>query len=224
MIIKSKPASIIVFTFLLISLVSWGFVFGASAQTTLVKAEASASQPHVGDTLTVNVKISDAQNLYGVDVTLNWNPSALKLISATPQLGVESYSNGVLHESSAYPVDVEVNSQTGDGEYHLLATSTGSSTPSFSGSGTIVTLQFNVTNAGATGLALDVELSQRTSDGQVSLVEPSTTVDSVNTVIPEFPVITVVVGLAIAAGVTILIATKLRRPRPLNPTKNSNLL
>src|SRR5512133_3585505 len=113
-----KDNKTIVFTFLLLSLLSTVFVFGAAAQATVIKAEASASQPHIGDTLTVNIKISNAQNLYGVDVTLNWNPSVLKLTSATPQLGVESHSNGVLHESSTYPIDVEDNTQ-GDGEYHL---------------------------------------------------------------------------------------------------------
>jgi hypothetical protein len=218
-----KDNKTIVFMFLLLSLLSTVFVLGASAQATVIKAEASASQPHIGDTLTVNIKISNAQNLYGVDVTLNWNPSVLKLISATPQLGVESHSNGVLHESSTYPIDVEDNTQS-DREYHLLATSTGSSTASFSGSGTIATLQFNVTSAGPTGLALDAELSERTSDGQVTLVEPSATVDSINTVVPEFPLLIVVVGLAIVATATILIATKIRRHRPLNPTKNSTLL
>ncbi len=218
-----KDNKTIVFTFLLLSLLSTVFLFGASAQATMIKAEASASQPHIGDTLTVNIKISNAQNLYGVDVTLNWNPSVLKLISATPQLGVESRPNGVLHESSTYPIDVEDNTQ-GDGEYHLLATSTGSATASFSGSGTIATLQFNVTSAGPTGLVLDAELSQRTSDGQVTLVEPSATVDSINTVVPEFPLLIAVVGLAVAATAAILIATKIRHHRPPSPTKNSTLL
>ncbi len=59
------------------------------------------------------------------------------------------------------------------GEYHLLATSTGSSTPSFSGSGTIATVTFSVTSTGATGLALeDVELSDDCIGGTVNLVTP----------------------------------------------------
>jgi hypothetical protein len=211
---------IIVLAFLILSLLSVGIFFSAMGQATVVKAEASSTQPHVGDMLTVNVKISNAHDLYGVDLTLNWDPSVLKIISASPQLGVESHSNGVLHESSAYPIHVEDNSQS-DSEYHLLATSTGASTASFSGSGTIATLQFNVTSVGATGLALDAELSQRSADGQVNLVTPSTSVDAITPVVPEFPTIAIVATLAIATTASIVIATMLIRPKPVYSSKTS---
>ena len=179
-----NPIKLIILAVLVCSIVSICFGHIASAQSTLVKAEASSIQPHVGDILTINIKIFDAQNLFGVDVTLYWNPSTLTLVSSTPQLGVESHAGGVLHESSSYPVDVANNdaSQSG-GEYHLLATSTGSTTPAFTGSGTIATITFTVTSTGATGLALnDVELSQLASDGTINLVNPSTSVDSVTPV------------------------------------------
>ncbi|MGB6067156.1 MAG: cohesin domain-containing protein, partial [Desulfomonilaceae bacterium] len=144
----SRQAKIILFAVLLFSLASTFFMYAASADTMTVNAEATPSQPHVGDTLTVDIKIPNAQNLFGVDVTLDWNPSVLQFISATPQLGVESHSGGVLHESNSYPIEIDDNSQTAAGEYHLLATATGQSTPGFSGSGTIVTLKFNVTSTG----------------------------------------------------------------------------
>jgi len=179
-----NPIKLIMLAVLVSTIVSICFMQSALAQSTLVKAEASTSQPHVGDTLTINIKISDAQNLFGVDVTLDWNPSALKLVSSTPQLGVESHAGGVLHESSSYPIDIVNNDASqSNGEYHLLATSTGSTTSAFTGSGTIATVTFTVTSTGATGLALnDVELSQLASDGTINLVNPSTSVDSVTTV------------------------------------------
>ena len=51
--------------------------YSVSAQGTVVRAEASISQPQVGDTLTVKIKVSNVQNLFGVDITLNWNSSVL---------------------------------------------------------------------------------------------------------------------------------------------------
>jgi minor extracellular serine protease Vpr len=179
-----NPIKAIMVAVLVCTIASICFVYTASAQSTQVKAEVSTIQPHVGDTLTINIKISNAQNLYGVDVTLDWNPSTLALVSATHQLGVESYSGGVLHESSSYPIDVIDNDASqSDGKYHLLATSTGSTTPAFTGSGTIAVVTFTVTGTGASGLALnDVELSQLASDGTINLVNPSTSVDSVTPV------------------------------------------
>jgi hypothetical protein len=204
----TKSTSKIILAILVCMLVSLSLVYSVSAQSTVVKAEASASQPKVGDTLTVYIKISDVQNLFGVDVTLNWNSSTLKLVSATPQLGVESYSGGVLHESSSYPIEVVDNTASqSDAKYHLLATSTGSSTPAFTGSGTIATVTFTVTTAGSTGLALnDVELSIK---GSVDVVTPSTSVDSVNPIIPEFPTTIIIVILIALATATIAISTKL---------------
>jgi hypothetical protein len=212
-----NPIKRIILLVLVCIIASLCFVYTASAQSTLVTAEASATQPHVGDTLTINVKIQNVQNLYGVDVTFNWNPTVLKFISVTPQLGVESHSNGVLHESSSYPVQVDDNTASQeDGQYHLLATSTGASTPAFSGSGTIVTLTFNVTSTGQAGLALsDVELSIQNSDGSMNLVNPQTQADTVNavqTAIPEFPAVNVAIAVVvIVAATAVLVLTTKRR-------------
>jgi hypothetical protein len=211
-----------VFAILIICLVSPCFVYIASAQSTTVSAEASSNQLKVGDTLTVTVKIQDAVDLYGVDVKLTWNTSVLEAFSATNTLGVESNSNGVLHQSAAYPIAVEEDAVT-NGQYHLLATSQGQSTPSFSGSGTIATIVFNVTGTGSANLSLDdVELSTRDSSGEISLVTPQTDVSSVNTVIPEFPVTALILALAVAAAAVIIITTKkISRPQ-LSIAKNAN--
>ena len=207
----TKSTSKIILTALVCTLLSFSLVYSVSAQGTVVKAEASTSQPRVGDTLTVNIKVSNVQNLFGVDVTLDWNPSVLKLVSATPQLGVESHSGGVLHESSSYPIEVVNNDASqSDAEYHLLATSTGSSTPAFTGSGTIATVTFTITSVGSTGLALeDVELSELATDRTVNLVTPSTSVDSVNPIILEFPTAIILVILIALATATVAISTKL---------------
>jgi len=245
-----NPIKLIILAVLVCTIVSTFFGPFVSAQSTLVKAEASNIQPHVGDILTINIKISDAQNLFGVDLTLHWNPSTLTLVSSTHQLGVESHAGGVLHESSSYPVDVVNNDASqSSGEYHLLATSTGSTTPAFTGSGTIATITFTVTSTGATGLALnDVELSQFASDGTIDLVNPSTSVDlvtpvgssvsvtpaisatptvSVTPTIPELPspiILALLVVLATAVLALTMKRLKLGEVCYLNPRVSSKVL
>jgi hypothetical protein len=207
---KLKASSKFFFSILLLALLSVCTVASTSAQTNTVNAQASQSELYVDDTLTVTIKIENAQDLYGVDVTLDWNSQILQIQSATPMLGVESNPEGVLHESTAYPIDIEDNTQSA-GQYHLLATSTGSTTPSFSGSGTIATITFKILSVGDADLQLDAELATRGSDGSVNLVEPTTSVDPVIAVVPEFPQIALVVGLLVAATATVVLATRMQK-------------
>jgi hypothetical protein len=210
------------FTVLILCLISPCMVYAVSAQTTTVTAEANSSQLKVGDTLTVTLKVSDAVDLYGVDITLSWNTSVLEAVSATNSLGVESHSNGVLHASSAYPIDVEDDAVT-DGQYHLLATSQGSSTSSFSGSGTLATITFNVTGTGSANLSLnDVELSTRDATGEISLVTAQTNVSVVTTTIPEFSIAALALALAVAAAAIVILATKKVGKPVLSIAKNAN--
>lgn len=221
----SKLASKFFLVLLVCIVIAIGFSPAVSAQNTVVKAEASTIEPNVGNVITVYIKISNAQQLFGVDVTLSWNPSVLTVIAATAQLGVESHSGGVLHESSTYPIEIDSNNVSqSDGQYHLLATSTGLTTPAFTGSGNIATLTFKVTATGSAGLTFDnVELSIIASDGSVSLVTPSTSADTItaiasgssstpNTSVPEFTNIAVLGILIIIATATAL-STKLLRNR-----------
>jgi hypothetical protein len=209
MINLTKHGKIVLLAVLVISLLSPCLVYAASAQGTALSAQASTNQPKLGETLTVTLKISNAADLYGLDVTLSWNSSVLKAVSATNTLGVESHSNGVLHESSSYPIAVE-DDTISTGQYHLLATSTGSTTASFTGAGTVATVEFNVTGTGAAGLVLDAELSVRRSGGEVSLVTPTTNVDSAIAV-PEFPRTALVVGLIVVAAASVILVIKVQK-------------
>jgi hypothetical protein len=184
------------------------------AASTTVRAVSSSSQPKIGDTITVNITISNVQNLYGVDVNLGWNNQVLKLISAQSMLGVESHPEGVLHESGSDTIMVaEDSSSQQAGEYTLTATSVGSA-PAFSGSATIATLTFNVTSAGSTGLTITSDLADHPASGETSnLIEHTDTADSVTTVVPEFSSITLVAVL-ITAATAALIASKKRLTTP----------
>ena len=85
---------------LVCAVLSFCLISSISAQSsTIIDAQASTSQPQVGSTLTVTLKISNVQNLAGIDTTLQWNPSGLSLTNVVLNLG-DSHSNGVLHGSN----------------------------------------------------------------------------------------------------------------------------
>jgi hypothetical protein len=220
---KAMKQRLVLFTiFTLLCLFS--FDFNVSAQGTVVKAEASTTQPRIGDTLTVNIKILDVQNLFGVDLTLTWDPAVLKVISVTPELGVESHLGGVLLESSEYPIYVQNNDTSVlSGYYHLLATSTGSSTSSFSGSGTVVTITFNVTSTGPSQFSLQSELSDKAPEGgTANLIDHSDIVDTVNAVIPEFPTVVTILLLLFLATAVIAASTRNLKSRSNTSLKKAS--
>jgi hypothetical protein len=203
--LNKKTVYLTAFTVLLIACL----VNGASAQATVVKAEASSTQPKIGDTLTVNITISDVENLYGVDVSLNWNPTVLCLLNAKSMLGAETNPDGVLHEAGSDTLMIAEDSASQEtGEYALVATSVGSA-PEFSGSGIIATLTFNVTNAGETGLTLESQLSDHPAAGETSnFIDHTDTADTVTTVIPEYPSLIVVAMLITIATAALFVNKK----------------
>jgi hypothetical protein len=129
--------------------------------------------------LTVDITITNVQNLYGLDVSLRWNNSVLEVLSATSHLGVESNPEGVLHEvlPDASVYIAEDNASQALGEYHLVATSV-SPAPSFNGSGTIATLTFKVASVGHSELDLVTELADRPPPEEHSNFIEHTDVDS----------------------------------------------
>lgn len=95
-------------TFVLVfALLASSLLCVVSAQNTAVKATSSSSQPHVGDTITVKLTISNVQDLGGVDISLNWNSSVLTLSNVDLNLGVENHPDGVLHGTK---LNYDVNS------------------------------------------------------------------------------------------------------------------
>jgi hypothetical protein len=177
-----------------------------SAQSTTVKAEPSTTAPVVGQTLAVNITISNVQNLFGVDVTLRWNTSVLKVLSNTSLLGVESHPNGVLHESILI---AEASASQQIGEYTLVATSTGSAA-GFSGSGTIATLTFNVTSLGRSTLELETELADKPAPGgdPANFIAHNDVSSSVDVSIPEFPTLPALAALIVFATAALAVSKK----------------
>jgi hypothetical protein len=132
----------------------------SSQSLATVKVEASPSNPHVGETFKVTISLANVQNLYGIEVILKWNSSVIEATKIEPRLGIESYADGVLHESINAPslLIAENNLTTSKDEYRLVATST-SPAPAFSGGGNIVTITFNPIATGSSQLIVQSELS-----------------------------------------------------------------
>ena len=184
-------------------------VLDASPQvsgTTVVQAQPSKSAPLVGETLTVNITVSNVENLYSVDVALRWNASILKFLDAQLRLGVESNPGGVLHEE----VYIIENAAT-QAEYALVATSIGTA-PSFNGSGTIASVTFSVTGIGQAGLQVESELADHPLPGEnANLIAHSDVTGSVGSV-PEFSsIVAAALFLTLATGVIIYARKHLKK-------------
>jgi hypothetical protein len=147
----------------------------------------------------VNITISNVQDLYGVDVTLLWNSAALSVQNVDVRLGVESHPDGVLHETPSAEIFIQENTiDQANGEYDLIATSVAPAS-SFSGSGNIVIITFNVTDVGQSNLVLISELGDYNPSGS-NLIDHTDVDGSVVSVIPEFP-------SAIAIGALLILVT-----------------
>ena len=140
----------------------------AQSSTPTVSVSTSNSSAAVGQTITVNVVISNVQSLYGIDLTLDWNTAVLQLESNQSFIGVETNSQGILHNPTLVVQDA-ASQQTG--EYDLIATSENPAA-AFSGSGTIGTLTFKAIASGQSSLAVSSTLAQY--EGVDQTAEPIT--------------------------------------------------
>jgi hypothetical protein len=228
----SKKILIILFC----ALFSFCLVQGALAQGTVMTAQASTSQPQVGSTLTVTIKISNVQNLAGIDTIFQWNPSILTLQNSMLNLG-DSHSNGVLHGTSiktdinnANPGDIFVIEEKVSGSYHLVAQSIGASNPSFIGSGTIVTLTFKVLSTGSATFSLETELADHPVSGATANnIDHQDTADTVTAVAagssgtpttPEFPITTIIALTIALVTATAILSIKKIKKTTANSIKN----
>lgn len=174
-----KLPNIIVKVFLvwiLLSLMPSSLIWKIQAETasgTVVKVEPQISFARVGETFTVNITVTNVENLYGVEVTLYWNPSILKLVNVDVQLDAEDHPHGVLHK----PISTYKNETSQEQGKYIVAGSSTAPAPSFNGSGNIVRVTFNVTNVGSSRLSLETKLASNlmTPAGVAKIVH--TTVD-----------------------------------------------
>jgi len=120
-----------------------------------VEVEPYASIAQVGETFTINITLSDVKNLYGVELALRWNSSVLRVVSVNVRLGVESHLDGILHE----PLFIAKNETIQEEGKYLLAGTSHSEAPPFSGDGNILRITFNVTDEGSCRLDVEAKLA-----------------------------------------------------------------
>jgi len=135
-------------------------VLNTSSQiATTVKAEPSTVSAPIGEPFNVTLSLSNVENLYGIEVLLNWNPAVLRVENVEVHLGVETFSDGILHETSYSPsiFIAENNVTQTEGEYRLVATSMAPAF-SFNGSGNIVRITFEPTDLGDSELDVESQL------------------------------------------------------------------
>jgi hypothetical protein len=192
-------------------LISTALTFGAitvafsqSSSNATVAIVPSRTTAHVGDNITVNITVSNIQNLYALDVTLNWNTSVLQFVNASPRLGVESYPDGVLY-GSIYIIENNASQQLG--EYDLAATSQGQ-VPWFNGTGNIATITFQVTEIGQSELSMTTQLSDGNPAGANFLAHSDVNGTVESSVIPEFPSLFGITLLLIFATIAVVILKK----------------
>ena len=197
----------------------------ARSQTsnTAVSVTPAVNSVQIGKTLTVNITINNVQNLYGLDLTLDWNNSALQIVKNEPLLGVELHPSGILYGdhisydiNSFAPGDVIITQDTASqetGEFHIVAASS-SPSPSFNGSGIVATLTFNVTSVGHSGLNLSGQLADHPLSGDNSQeISAEYKTGSVDAVIPEFPQVTLLVILIALVTISVLFSKKLLKKK-----------
>jgi hypothetical protein len=219
----------------LLVLVPTQTVLGQTSSGTVVVPESSVTS---GDLLVVNVTIRDVQNLYGIDIIINWTSSTMHLEKVSDWLGVETYPGGVLHETPNSPIILAENDTSQEtGQHHIVATSQGDAAP-FYGSGTIATLTFTVSSTEATvgvtseladhpelgetnsepiphtDLSLKVNTMPITSPTNSLTPTPTYTPQLTPTPTPEFPQTAIVVLLLVTASAVMLGFMLIRKRAP----------
>jgi len=234
---NQKKTSIIVLLFVASLLIVLPIQMVKAQTTTTVNVTPQTSTPVVGQTITISITLNNVQNLYAVDVTLNWNTALLSFQTNSNQTFI-GVSNGVLNT----PISVVLDSASqAAGEFHLVVTSV-SPTTGFSGSGTIATLKFTVTGAGKSSLTLVSTLADYapggisepiahndlsgTVDATSSSSSPSSSPTSSSSSptptpkIPEFPLIATLSIVVVLASIAIVLAVK----KIIKPTSTSNFI
>ncbi|MCL5039946.1 MAG: S-layer homology domain-containing protein [Firmicutes bacterium] len=143
---------------------------------TSLELTVSPGRPAVGETARVRVVVKDVQNLYGIEVHLNYNPRVLrpkagvtKVTEGDPDLATSSLFHGKQTFVGQNVVDVQ--KATADYAIALLGEAQG-----FTGSATVLSIDFEVIASGDTGFWLRgaklVDNAVRTIDFNASISSP----------------------------------------------------
>lgn len=123
------------------------------SSSTIIEVQPENISAQVGETFNVSIKIVRVEDLYGVDVRLQWNPSILNAISGHDMLGAEDYPDGILQKEILRVKDNVINQTAGT---YWIAAASIPPAASFNGSGTVAVITFSVVKDGNSALSIDL--------------------------------------------------------------------
>jgi hypothetical protein len=108
------------------------------------------------ENFTIKVKIANVTNLYGIDIQFTWDPTIIKCVSHTKKIPVQTYPDGILN-TPTIPVKDQVDetaSMPGSepGTRYWLSEASMDPAATFSGTGTIFEMKFQVVGLGTSPL------------------------------------------------------------------------
>jgi len=174
---------------------------------TLVKVEPQTVSADLYQTFNVSIVVADIQDLYGFEITLNWDPTILRVVKVDNRIGVEDYPGGILHKPVIIPRD---NVSQDQGLYLVLAASVNPA-GSFNGTGTVAVLTFNVTSVGTCTLFLDAELASKARQNQSQPIDHQTINGYFGGQIPEFPSFLIVPLIMSSTSLAVLLHKRKKR-------------
>jgi hypothetical protein len=119
-------------------------VYEGETQGTCIHVDPEPREVAAGQEFTVIANVTNVGNLYGLDVQLEWNATAIEYVSHTVTIPVEGTPNGILHEP-VIEIRNEVNPSAGT---YWIAYSSVNPASAFTGSGRIVEMTFRAKLSG----------------------------------------------------------------------------
>ncbi|UCD96693.1 MAG: hypothetical protein JSV35_01170 [Candidatus Bathyarchaeota archaeon] len=119
-------------------------------QDTILAVEPNFISEPIGTTFTVNITLTDVEDLFGLAIEFEWDPVVLGYVDHLAHIPVDDYPDGVLNGGILWLKD-DANDVTGF--YELGCSSFDFPTPpSFNGSGIVFDMTFEVLAEGISGL------------------------------------------------------------------------
>jgi len=128
----------------------------SATSTAIVYVDPQNTTKDIDETFTVDIVVADVENLYGVYIRFQWDPTILEYTDHTTKIPVETYPDGILHQPG---IMIMNNADPAAGTYEV-AYACMDPAPAFNGTGTVFNMTFRVIKAG--GCALEFPKDPRT--------------------------------------------------------------
>ncbi len=195
---------------LLVFMLAVSLPFVKADQMTISVYPTSITVENVGDTFTLNITISNAANVYGLQFEVTWNGSILNCTSITVPPGHFMDPNGVEQaEGNLWIIVRKIYSDRAEYAvtYYSLDDADSRGTTPRGGSGVIATLKMKALALGTTAIRFNLENTIFGDRDAKPL--PYIAIDGNVNVIPEFNTALMTLALFTAATVSVITKKKL---------------